>query len=88
MNDEAVLSNDDRFTSFSYNDQVIRFKTSPRLGRYTKIVKWNNGYIVVMAIYNGEETEDYIDLIPILENLCINPDEFLKPIRKVRIQYD
>lgn len=86
MNDEAVLSNDDRFTSFSYNDQVIRFKTSPRLERYTKIVKWDNGYIVVMAIYNGVETEDYIDLIPILENLCINPEEFLNPIKKVRIQ--
>ncbi|MBR6436205.1 MAG: hypothetical protein IKS45_06835, partial [Thermoguttaceae bacterium] len=61
MNDEAVLSNDDRFTSFTYNDQVIRFKTSPCLERYTKIVKWDNGYIVVMAIYNGVETEDYID---------------------------
>lgn len=88
MNDEAVLSNDNRFTSFTYNNRVIRFKTSSKLERYTKIIEWNKGYIVVMAVYNGVEMEEYIDLIPILENLCINPDEFLKPIRKVRIQYD
>lgn len=32
--------------------------------------------------------EEYIDLIPILENLCMDPDEFLKDIQKVRICYD
>ncbi len=88
MQNEAILSNDERFTVFTFQNKVIRFKTSPRLERYTKIVEWDNGYIVVMAIYNGKETEDYIDLIPILENLCIEPESFLKNIRKVRIKYD
>ena len=29
--------------------------------------------------------EDYIDLIPVLENLYIDADEFLEPIKKVRV---
>ncbi len=89
MPTEAILSNDDEFTSFSYNNNVIRFKTSSNLERYTKIVEWNHGYIVVMAKYKTiGEVEDYIDLIPILENLYINSDDFLKTIEKVRISYD
>ena len=37
---------------------------------------------------NHEEEEEYIDLIPILENLYFDPDEFLSPIKKVRIDYE
>ena len=56
MKNEAILSND-------------RLFTSPRLERYTKIVEWDNGYIVVMAKYEGcEEEEEYFDV-----------DDFLKP---------
>ena len=88
MNHEAILSNDDRFTSFVYNHKRIRFKTSPKLEKYTRVVAWDKGYLVMMAIYNGTETEEYIDLIPILENLCIDPHEFLKDIRKVCIRYE
>ena len=88
MSDEAILSNDTQFTSFQYNDTVIRFKTSPKLEKYTKIIEWDEGYIIVMAIYSGVEMEEYIDLIPILQNLCIDPHRFLKNIRKVRISYD
>lgn len=41
-----------------------------------------------MAKYEGcGEEEEYIDLIPILENLYFDPDEFLNPIQKVRIEY-
>ena len=32
--------------------------------------------------------EDYIDLFPILENLYMNPDLFLKNIEEVRLNYD
>ncbi len=88
MNDEAILSSDKNFTSFSYGKHIIRFRTSPRLERYTRIVEWDHGYIVVMAKYEGhEEEEEYIDLIPILKNLYFDPDEFLAPIKKVRIRY-
>ena len=36
---------------------------SVRLERYTKIVDWDYGYLVVMAKYKGlDEVEEYIDL--------------------------
>ena len=88
VTNEAILSSDKVFTSFMFNGHKIRFKTSPRLEQYTKIVEWDNGYIVVMAKYEGcDEEEEYIDLIPILENLYFDVNSFLKPIQKVRIEY-
>ena len=88
MSNTALLSNDNNFTSFEYNGHNIRFKTSPRLERYTEIKEWDHGYLVVMAQYEGnnEPEEEYIDLIPILENLYFDANEFLKPIEKVRIK--
>ena len=89
MPEEAVLSNDERFTSFSYNNRTIRFVTSSKLEKYTRIVEWDHGYLVVMAVYRGlGEVEEYIDLVPILENLYLEPDVFLNPIKKVRIVND
>ena len=32
--------------------------------------------------------EDYIDLLPILDNLYIEPEEFLAPIKEVEVRYD
>ena len=53
-----------------------------------RIVEWDTGYLVVMAKYNGwEEVEEYIDLISILDDLYYDADEFLKPIKEVRIDY-
>ena len=88
MSNTALLSNDNNFTSFEYNGHNIRFKTSPRLERYTEIKEWDHGYLVVMAKYEGnnEPEEEYIDLIPILENLYFDADEFLKPIENVKIK--
>ncbi len=89
MCDTAILSNDNAFTSFRYGDRNIRFMTSPRLERYTAVKEWDNGYMVVMAKYkDSDEEEEYIDLIPILKNLYIDPDVFLKDIKRVRISYD
>lgn len=88
MDNSAVLSHSGSMTSFSFLDRTIRFRTSPHLERYTRVVEWDNGYLVVMAKYSGQpEEEEYIDLIPILKNLYINADEFLHPIKEVRIQY-
>lgn len=85
----AILSNDADVTSFSYAGENIRFRTSPRLERYTAVKQWNNGYIVVMAKYTGiGETEEYIDLLPILNNLYINPDKFLNNIKNVKLGYE
>ena len=84
----ALLSNQGDMTSFRYGNSNIRFRTPKRLKRYVDVKEWDNGYIVVMADYEGwGETEEYIDLLPILKNLYINPETFLKPIKSVKIDY-
>lgn len=88
--DYAILSNEDEYTVFSFNNYRIRFKAPYSLEYYSRIEEWDNGYLVVMAKYrhNIELEEEYIDLIPILNNLYIDSDEFLKPIKEVRLNYD
>ena len=84
----ALLSNDGDMTSFRYGNNNIRFRSPKCLKRYTEVKEWDDGYIVVMADYEGlGETEEYIDLLPILKNLYINPETFLKPIKSVKIDY-
>lgn len=88
MSSYAILSNDDNFTIFEYNKQIIRFVTSSKLERYTQVLEWDHGYLVVMAKYkNIGEVEEYIDLIPILQRLYYDPEAFLEPIKEVRIGY-
>lgn len=88
MEDYAILTNSGEYSIFKYNNQIIRFTTSDRLEKYTKVLEWDKGYIVVMAKYKDfDEIEEYIDLVPILEMLYYDVDEFLKPIKEVRIDY-
>lgn len=88
MDNYAILSSRGEYTIFEFNNHIIRFVTSSRLERYTKVVEWDHGYLVVMAKYkNLDEVEEYIDLIPILKNLYYDIDEFLDPIEEVRIEY-
>ena len=86
----AFLSNNGEYTFFKFHDRVITFFTGKRLEKYTKILEWNNGYIVVLCKNKNENKleEDYIDLLPILNNLYIEPVEFLAPIKEVEINYD
>ncbi|MCM1049734.1 MAG: hypothetical protein NC433_15055 [Clostridiales bacterium] len=90
MPNEAILSSEKEYTVFKYGGYVIRFKSPYSLEKYTQIKEWNHGYLVVMAKYyhNSKDEEEYIDLIPILEDLYVDVHEFLAPIQKVRIQYD
>ena len=84
----AILSSDKKFTIFEYNDQVIRFVTSSKLERYTRVLEWDHGYLVVMAKYkNIGEVEEYIDLIPILQSLYYDTEALLEPIQEVRIAH-
>ena len=86
---QATLSSHGDMTSFCYGHYNIRFRTPSCLTRYTDIKEWDNGYLVVMADYEGiGNVEEYIDLLPILQNLYINPQDFLKPIKSVRIDYN
>lgn len=87
---QATLSSQGEFTIFSFGPHVIRFRTSPRLERYTSIREWDHGYLVVTAKYKNlpQDEEEYIDLIPILKNLYFDPDQALSSIKEVSIQYE
>jgi hypothetical protein len=88
MNNCAILRSSGEFTIFEFGGQVIRFVTSSKLERYTKVLEWDHGYLVVMAKYkNLDEVEEYIDLLPILQNLYYDIDAFLNPIKEVRVEY-
>ncbi len=85
----AWLSSRGELSSFSFAGKNVRFRTSPRLVRYEKVLTWDDGYIEVMADYGALGVmEEYIDLRPILENLFIDSNEFLSPIRKVEVRYE
>jgi len=86
---EAILCNTEGFTAFSFGGYNIRFRAPYSLERYVEVKKWDDGYFVVMAKYshNAEPEEEYIDLKPILSDLYIDSDAFLKPIKSVRIAY-
>ena len=85
----AYLSNYDDYTTFSYGDRTITFLTGKYLLRYLDIKKWNRGYLVVdCENKDNSVNEDYIDLVPILKNLYIDPDEFLSDIDEVKIRYE
>ena len=85
--DEAILSSSDGFTAFSFGGYRIRFRAPYSLERYVDVVKWDDGYLVVLAKYshNPEPEEEYIDLKPILDDLYIDSASFLKPFKSVRI---
>ena len=87
--DTAVLSSFDKYTTFSFGGRTLTFRTCNGLERYEKVLTWDDGYIEVLAKYkqNKEEIEEYIDLIPVLDGLYMDKDEFLKPIKNVRIEY-
>ena len=84
----ARLSSAGSYSVFSYGDDVIRFATSPRLVKYTRIKKWDDGYLEVGADYGKGEVEDYIDLRAILDNLYYDTDVFLRQIKNVEVAYE
>ena len=90
MDCKAYLSNEGRYTIFSFRDGRLKFIAPYSLEYYESVVQWDNGYLVVMAKYSHNENveEEYIDLIPILKNLYIQPNDFLKSIKSVEVKYD
>lgn len=81
----ALLESKGDVTSFTFDGRCIRFRSPKSLERYSSIKDWDNGYLVVEALYRGfsDPVEDYIDLVPILENLFIDPVAFCEPIEGV-----
>lgn len=84
----ARLSCAGNYSLFSYGNDVIRFATSPRLVKYTRIKKWDDGYLEVGADYGTGEVEDYIDIRAILDNLYYDTDAFLSKIDKVEVVHE
>ena len=86
----ALLSSEGKYTVFRCRGHVIRFRAPYSLERYTEVREWDRGYLVVMAKYrhNAEPEEEYIDLIPVLQDLYFDADAFLAPVREVKISYD
>lgn len=88
--EKAYLSNDKDMIKFQYGNKIIRFRGPYSLEYFTSIKEWDDGYLVVMAKYkhNQKPEEEYIDLVPILENLYIDVPHFLKPIKEVRLTHE
>ena len=89
ISETAYLSSQGRYTVFKFRDVVLKFIAPYSLEKYSDIVEWDNGYIVVMAKYShsSELIEEYIDLIPVLQNLYMDENEFLEPIKNVEVLY-
>ena len=87
---KAILSSFDKYTTFTYGNKKLTFRTCNNLDKYTKILLWDHGYIEVMAKYKNQENEieEYIDLLPVLDGLYMDSDRFLEPIEEVEIAYD
>lgn len=87
MSGVATISNEKNYTVFRFESHVIRFVAPYSLERYTAVKEWDNGYLVVMVKYkhDSEPEEEYIDLIPILENLYFDVNKFLNPIKSVEV---
>ena len=87
--DTAYLSNEGAYTIFSFGESRLKFAAPYSLERYENVVQWDSGYLVVMAKYahNKAAEEEYIDLRPILRNLYINADEYLRQIKSVEVKY-
>lgn len=87
--DEAILSSKGQYVLFSYGGRTIKFRGPYSLERFDSILTWDRGYIEVMTKYAHSPNciEEYIDLVPVLENLYMNANEFISPIKKVRIEY-
>ena len=85
----AYLSNDGRYTIFQFGDDRLKIIAPYSLQSYEKVLQWDHGYIVVMAKYahRASEIEEYIDLVPTLENLYYDVESFLNPIENVEVAY-
>ena len=83
----AYLSNEGRYTIFSFGNNRLKFIAPYSLEYYINIKEWDDGYIVVDTKYAHDEkpVEEYIDLIPILDNLLMDKESFLKPIKNVEV---
>ena len=83
----AVLTNSGRYSMFSFTGKTITFMHGNELQRYLRVKEWNDGYLVVDCLGTAKgQYEDYIDMPYILENLYMDPRDFLSRMQGVLIQ--
>jgi hypothetical protein len=89
MNDDmARISVDGNYSLFTFRDACIKFRTSTKLKKYLRVKEWDNGYLVVDVDYSTlGETEEYVDITSILDDLYIDTQRFLKPIKGVLVDH-
>ena len=84
----ARIKVDGKYSFFTFRDICIKFRTSTKLKKYIRVKKWDNGYLVVDADYSTlGVTEEYVDIKSILDDLYIDANKFLKPIKGVQIEH-
>ena len=81
----ATIGCEGGYTVFAGGGLAICFRAPYSLRRYIRVKEWDRGYLVVDAEYahSPEPVEEYIDLVPILEDLYIDPADYLPRIREV-----
>ncbi|MCD7892183.1 MAG: hypothetical protein LUG60_00650 [Erysipelotrichaceae bacterium] len=86
----AYLKNENNYTIFTFGKYRIKFIAPYSLEKYIKVKEWDHGYMVVETKYKQHESyeEEYIDLVPILNNLYFDANKFLEPIKEVKVFYD
>ena len=85
----AYLSNEGAMMVFTFGDQRIRMLGPKCLKKIVSVKKWDKGYVEMMMDYGevGHNEEDYLDLLPVLDNLYIDSDKFLAPIKRVEVAH-
>lgn len=51
MEDTAMLSSFDKYTTFSYGGKTLTFCICSELERYVRVLTWDDGYLEVLAKY-------------------------------------
>lgn len=82
----ARLSNCDGMSCFSYGGRNIRFRTSPRLTRYNKVLSWENGFIEVLAQYGKRLRKSILISCRFSRIFTLIPNRIFGPFGKWRCQ--
>ena len=90
MDTTAYLSNNGRYIIFEFRDKRVMFLGPRGLEKFLSVNDFEPeiGYMAVMTQYSGQTkpVEEYIDLLSTLDELHINRNIFLKPIKYLKVK--
>lgn len=86
----AYLSNNGRYIVFEFRDKRVMFLGPLGLEKFLYVNDFEPkiGYMAVMTKYSGQSkpVEEYIDLLSTLDELHINRNDFLEPIKHLEVK--